>query len=820
MADNLAMLLRRLFPVLRDNIAAPLTGQGPACILFFSVSNGQSRASVITAQGENLGDAWRQGSERIRKIAKNRRLDVQWLRVDQVDMIEESTWGKLKLFLGETKRNYFRNGISLDPKCRHAFLETELNANAMLYGGPKIAHCVVNEKNFLRYARSRHALGKVNFSDDKPVWCFSSHGLIVEDGEEEVHHLYESGPNAGRRIIEQMAVKDVRSLIENGSSYLGSQVNENGRFRYGRHPCFARTIEAYNCLRHASSLYALIEAWEITDDANVMEAIKRGLAHLTDSLIERVTLPSGERAAFLVDVGNEIKLGGNAVCILALVKYTELTGDKSYLPLLEELATGILSMQDKQSGAFVHVLHYPSLEVKAPFRIIYYDGEAAFGLMLLFNLTGDKRWLEAVERAFEHFIREDHWKAHDHWLSYCVNELTRHRPERRYFEFGIRNFAGYLDFVLNRITTFPTLLELMMAAEQMIGRLQDHPERDELLAQVDLAKFHRALHKRAHHMLNGHFWPELAMYYEKPAEIVGSFFIRHHAFRVRIDDVEHYLSGYVAYLKYLSRSSSLTGENHEAKADMLTRPDPAQPSPNTVSGTDNAAIQRSQRQLESTKIQGHQNRRRMTLKSSEEIMFAKLANFQVDVAQLQNHFHSYVEQQPSTAYRDNRVDYIGWAVTSRDGSTVDGVRRIAPKTGSTRGVTPTDVCHGYLAETMQRLSESGTKPYRARIMQLESERGEMPFHVDSRQETWRLHIPIITNANSFFEWQRADGSTESVHLPADGSAWLVRVDISHRAVNRSAEPSHRVHLLMGLGKSPELDMLSEPWLPAKLNQTA
>lgn len=529
----------------RQVAAVPVDG-APAVVLFLSFTDGAARAQTISVSAPDAAACWNNALPHLRAAAD--RLD--WLRVDWVRAVEQTDWQSLRQRLDATKRNYFRLGIALDAGLEQAFLETEINANAMLYGGNGHPTAIVNEGNFRRYARLRHGIRAIDFSDDGLVWLFSTAGLFMgADGV--LHAIREQGRNAGRRTVERLDPDLLLGLIDDGSTYLASQVQPDGRFHYGWHPCFDRPIAAYNSLRHASSTYAMLESWEVTRSPDLLAAIERALTYLEQELIRPATLPDGTQAAFLVDPGNEAKLGGNAVCLLALVKYSELMATDRYRPLLDRLAAGILHMQDADSGRFVHVLDYPMLAVKQDFRIIYYDGEAAFGLMRLYGLTGDPRWIEAVSRAFTHFIAAGHAAAHDHWLSYCVNELTRYRTDEAWFRFGLDNVRDHLDFVENRITTFPTLLELMMAAQHMIARLSADQDHRHLLDTIDLGKFHRALHARAHYLLNGHFWPELAMFFANPRRIVGSFFIRHHAFRVRIDDVEHYLSGLVAYRRHL-----------------------------------------------------------------------------------------------------------------------------------------------------------------------------------------------------------------------------------------------------------------------------
>ncbi len=547
--------------------------------MILSLSDGQERAKTITFNIDSNQDetTWQhnllsQVQNQLKKTQKKFTKPICYLRLEWVIHQEKTNWKGFSSSLKKYKRNYFRSGFAFEGK-REPYLlctEAELNANACLYGNDE-DEATVNDKNLNKYLQARHGSSQVpQFTDETPIIVFKTDGIFINAFTEKIHKLNIMPRNQGRRVTPQLNPDSTLELVDLASHYLSKQIQADGQYRYGYFPVFGREIPTYNTLRHASSTYALIEGYETCRDelnsnynntispnkatAKSLQEIHSQIDKAIHYLLTR-NIKYNQDCGYIVDsVSNEIKLGANATTILALVKYLSVfpntPNQQKYLDTANKLANGIISMQE-ENGSFIHILDGNNFSFKEKTRTIYYDGEAAFALMRLYGVTREQKILDCVVKAFDFFIANHHENAHDHWLSYCSNELLKYLPEKKYFAFAVNNVNGFVDFIRDRLTTYPTLLELSMAFHNALLLLDEYPQFQDVLDGFNVAEFYRALHTRANYLVNGFFFPEKAMFYKYPNTILHGFYIQHHAFRVRIDDVEHYLSGLVAYRKLL-----------------------------------------------------------------------------------------------------------------------------------------------------------------------------------------------------------------------------------------------------------------------------
>ncbi|ANZ34539.1 poly(glycerol-phosphate) alpha-glucosyltransferase [Staphylococcus carnosus] len=468
----------------------------------------------------------------------------EWIKIDFVYYLEEASFDDVRKELEDTRRNYVDFGIALDSNWNHAFMAEEININAFVRPTKDKKSFFLSEDNInnylKKYTKQMNAFRHKDY-EGKNITKFYTKGYFIEGNE--VFELGAEGREKGLRKVTNLS-KEIDKMIETSTKHLQNELEPNGKFNYGYFPHFDKKISFYNNLRHSSSTYAMIEGLNYLGEG-VTVAEKA-----IDYIINNYLFEQSGVGHIFDDTKNinEIKLGQNAAFIFAVYEYLQIKPDHpEYLAAAQKVAEGILTMIDSETAQTVHVLNYPTLEVKEKFRVIYYDGEAALALLRLYQIDKNPRWLETVKAMFERFIHLKYWQYHDHWLGYCTNELIQIAPEQKYIEFGIRNVSSYLDYIKNRITTFPTFMEMLMATYHIIAKAREKGFGKVVDKLINVDELIDTIHTRANYQRTGYFYPELAMYFKNPERILGSFFIKHHGYRVRIDDIEHYVSGYVQY---------------------------------------------------------------------------------------------------------------------------------------------------------------------------------------------------------------------------------------------------------------------------------
>ncbi|MEB3754572.1 poly alpha-glucosyltransferase [Acinetobacter sp. MD2(2019)] len=517
-------------------------------VLFFSYGRLEQRCQVWESSDANLKKLIQRLLNFIEKLYKKNSKLMDCVKIDIPYNIEKISGSDFEsLVHKQPHNNHMRKGFSLDENFQICFLEQEI------YGKSIIKGVVYNEPNFLDEKNLNDAIQKkyptitkkYSLNELKDVWLFDTFSAFFENNK--IIDLQSQNAQNGIRIISENKKEHITQLIKKNAEFLHNQIQKDGRFIYGYFSAYNREINSYNTVRHCTALYSLLETLEIDYRVEYLDKIKASIQYAIDHFYREV-----DGKGFMIDGGEdalEIKLGSNATAIFMFAKYQEITKDAQFIEYAEKLAEGIRYMVDEH-GETSHVLHYPSLEVKEKFRIVYYDGEAALGLLRLYQINKSDALLATVKLMFEHFINKKYDKYHDHWLSYCTNELTLICPEEKYFQFGINNYLKHMDFIKNRKTAYATFLEMMMAAYKMLQRLK-LTEFQALYASAKVDELKELIELRVEFQRStGFFYPEIAMYMAKPNNILNSFYVRHDRFRVRIDDQEHNLSGYVAYVKH------------------------------------------------------------------------------------------------------------------------------------------------------------------------------------------------------------------------------------------------------------------------------
>lgn len=533
---------------------------GPASpqVVLLSASDGRSRAKVAVGAGASFPAAVEHAATALRRLGVTTE-DARWLRLDIVRGHDDRP-------LDGSGRPLPRplpwDGVAFARATGLALLTPELAAQRALTtdGQVRVAH--LPRLLQLRVAPLwRVALGEVSAAGraalaERTVTTPFATAAFFAAGEDTFRLV---GTQRARSATDPEVLLQA---IRDGAAYLQRMTLADGRFVYSYLPGSDGEAEDYNLVRHAGTVYAMLEVYELTRVPALLADAERALGYLLGNVYSHPSTPTME----VVVSEGAVKLGGVALTLLALAKYAEATGDRQHLPRMRALARYI---QDSQGpdGKFVSQRSFPDLEPDPKVDVQYFPGESIFALLRLHTLDPQESWLATAERGAHYLIHvrdgglPPERVTPDHWLLYALNELHRARPDPLYLDHAqriARAIAGGQSrnpYPPERTGSYGRGAHSTPAAARTEGlvaayRLARHFGRRE-----DLLLVRSAIALGVGFQLQTQLLPEQAMYVANPRRALGAFHQSLTDYEVRIDYVQHNLSGILGLRRVLLEGS-------------------------------------------------------------------------------------------------------------------------------------------------------------------------------------------------------------------------------------------------------------------------
>ena len=222
---------------------------------------------------------------------------------------------------------------------------------------------------------------------------------------------------------------DISHAIALAGAYLERACGPDGKFTYQVNTISGRPSRSYNVVRHAGAIYALAMLDQAHPDQQAADAMLRAAIYLhrnyvgqgvRPGMLEVWAQPSGK--------GSNADLGATGLGLVALAAVKKTDPDSIPIEQLQALGRFLLFLQNAD-GSFINRYNADTGPV-ADSDILYYPGEAALGLLSLYELDHSQIWLNAASKALAYLanstkkltvVPADHWAliATAKLLPYC-----------------------------------------------------------------------------------------------------------------------------------------------------------------------------------------------------------------------------------------------------------------------------------------------------------------------------------------------------------------------------------------------------------------
>jgi len=229
-----------------------------------------------------------------------------------------------------------------------------------------------------------------------------------------------------------LGIDVIQNAANQAAHYLVQQTKNDGRFEYRINMNPAVKVKGkYNILRHAGTIYALAMYYQRQPDPQVHSTLEKASQYLRDKPIYPLPDQNNVLAVWsepeVNHSGNPLqaKLGGTGLGLVALLSMEKI--QPGFIPLsdLQRLGQFIVYMQ-KEEGSF-YSKYIPSQGGRwDKWQSLYYPGEAALGLAMLYEQDASEIWLNAAAKALAYLAHSREGQTNipaDHWAILATAKL-------------------------------------------------------------------------------------------------------------------------------------------------------------------------------------------------------------------------------------------------------------------------------------------------------------------------------------------------------------------------------------------------------------